>query len=259
MGNYYFGNLPEGDYQVQVYPADEAQVSSTGAGADDGTDLDDNGDQANAGDPAISGVITLEAGTEPTEDAANPGAGQDDGAEDNGDMTIDFGFVPMMELGSTVFYDLDNDGVQDPNNPLESGIAGVTVTLYAADGVTVIDMTMTDADGNYLFDSLPPGDYVVGVMPSDDAGLSSDGESGVDDDMDGVDDGIQAGGDGTEVLSPVVTLSPGDEPDDEPGQGGTQDDDNEANGNMTVDFGFVPDMSIGSTVFYDTDLSLIHI
>ncbi|MEZ4984356.1 MAG: hypothetical protein R2795_04855 [Saprospiraceae bacterium] len=46
--------------------------------------------------------------------------------------------------------------------------------------------------------------------------MSSSGESGVDDDVDGTDDGIQAGGDGTEAFSPVITLSPGDEPDDEP-------------------------------------------
>ena len=39
-----------------------------------------------------------------------------------------------MSLGSTVFYDPNDNGVQD-DDPLEIGIAGVTVNLYYdADG-----------------------------------------------------------------------------------------------------------------------------
>ncbi|MBK8390175.1 MAG: carboxypeptidase regulatory-like domain-containing protein [Saprospiraceae bacterium] len=61
-----------------------------------------------------------------------------------------------------MFYDVDNDGIQDPTNPLETGIAGVTVYLYDATGTSILDSTITDAEGNYLFDSLSPGTYVVG-------------------------------------------------------------------------------------------------
>ncbi len=44
-------------------------------------------------------------------------------------MTVDFGFVPNMSIGSTVFYDMNNDGQQNLANAQESGIQGVVVSL----------------------------------------------------------------------------------------------------------------------------------
>ena len=55
----------------------------------------------------------MKRGQEPDEDPANPGADQDDGDELNGNMTVDFGFIPQMSLGSTVFYDPNDNGIQD--------------------------------------------------------------------------------------------------------------------------------------------------
>ncbi|MEZ4984355.1 MAG: SdrD B-like domain-containing protein [Saprospiraceae bacterium] len=159
-GNYYFGDLPPGDYMVAVTPSTEAGASSMTAVTtdDNGGDGLNNGTQpGGVGTTAYSPVITLTPDMEPTvEDntAEVAGAAQDDAAEANGDMTVDFGFVPMMELGSTVFYDVDNDGVQDLDNPLEAGIAGVTVNLYDGLG-NFITSVMTDADGNYLFGCWP--------------------------------------------------------------------------------------------------------
>jgi SdrD B-like domain/Secretion system C-terminal sorting domain len=66
-------------------------------------------------------------------------------------------------IGDKVWFDTDGDGVQDTNEP---GVAGVTVTLYAANGTTVIATTITDANGNYSFTNLPPNtDYIIGVTP----------------------------------------------------------------------------------------------
>jgi hypothetical protein len=62
-------------------------------------------------------------------------------------------------LGDKVWNDLDNDGIQDANEP---GVAGVTVTLYAWDGVTVIATGTTDAMGNFLFTNLNAGTYIAG-------------------------------------------------------------------------------------------------
>ena len=69
------------------------------------------------------------------------------------------------------------------------------------------------------------------MVPADDAPTSPMTESGLDDDIDGVDDGIQMmPGDTTN--SPLIMLTAGDEPGDEPFQGGTQDDGpNDTNGN----------------------------
>lgn len=45
-------------------------------------------------------------------------------------MTVDFGFIPTMSLGSTVFADPNNDGIQNLANPLEDGLPNVPVQLY---------------------------------------------------------------------------------------------------------------------------------
>ena len=55
-----------------------------------------------------------------------------------------------IEIGNRVWDDTDNDGIQDAG---ENGISGVVVTLYAADGTTVIATATTDTNGNYFFSS----------------------------------------------------------------------------------------------------------
>jgi len=68
---------------------------------------------------------------------------------------------PMTaELGDTVWFDVNKDGVRDAN---EAGMANVTVLLQDADGNT-LDQTQTDASGNYLFSGLAAGDYKVSVV-----------------------------------------------------------------------------------------------
>lgn len=63
----------------------------------------------------------------------------------------------FAQLGDYVWEDLDRDGVQDDTEP---GVPDVTVRLKNAQGV-VIDSTLTNTDGYYLFDSLPPATYSV--------------------------------------------------------------------------------------------------
>ncbi|MFN8344374.1 MAG: SdrD B-like domain-containing protein [Spirosomataceae bacterium] len=57
---------------------------------------------------------------------------------------------PPIEIGNRVWEDTDNNGVQDAG---EVPISGVTVTLYAADGTTIIGTATTDPTGNYYFSS----------------------------------------------------------------------------------------------------------
>jgi len=48
-----------------------------------------------------SPVITLAPGTEPTDATeTGPTGGMQDTVDENGDMTIDFGFIPLMSIGS---------------------------------------------------------------------------------------------------------------------------------------------------------------
>ena len=79
--------------------------------------------------------------------------------------TIDCGYVCEGEIGGYVWLDTnDNTGCQDED---EKGIAGVTVNLFEVEGCqdvsgeTPSKTTKTNADGEYLFTGLCPGDYRV--------------------------------------------------------------------------------------------------
>ncbi|MBK9462542.1 MAG: carboxypeptidase regulatory-like domain-containing protein [Sphingobacteriales bacterium] len=62
-------------------------------------------------------------------------------------------------LGNYVWYDVNQDGIQDAT---ETGVDGVTVTLYDGNGA-VVATTTTDATGAYEFTGLTPGvPYQVG-------------------------------------------------------------------------------------------------
>lgn len=72
-----------------------------------------------------------------------------------------------VKIGDYVWYDTDQDGFQDPQET--NGVAGVTVMLIGpgpngtfgnADDVTVAS-TSTNATGYYLFDCVPPGNYII--------------------------------------------------------------------------------------------------
>ncbi|QGJ68433.1 Hypothetical protein PBC10988_0920 [Planctomycetales bacterium 10988] len=75
-------------------------------------------------------------------------------------IEYDFAELPPSSLAGTVFDDLDNDGIQDPGEP---GLEGVTITLIGTDdrGNPVQLQVQTDADGNYLFENLRPGEYIL--------------------------------------------------------------------------------------------------
>ncbi len=73
-------------------------------------------------------------------------------------------FVRTTQVGTvrtTVWNDLNADGVRDPG---EGPLAGVTVELVdpATPGRAPL-VAVTDADGNVVWDGVPPGDYVVRI------------------------------------------------------------------------------------------------
>ncbi len=75
--------------------------------------------------------------------------------------------APMTALGDTVWFDQNKDGVQDPG---EVGVPGMVVYLYNSTNTTLgnhIASTTTDANGRYIFDNLPSGNYVVSFEPLD--------------------------------------------------------------------------------------------
>ncbi len=137
-------------------------------------------------------------------------------ASDQEYLDADFGFA-RGSIGDLVWLDLDADGVQDDGEP---GLAGVTVTVtgLGPDGLpgTGDDVTVsvtTDADGRYLVEGLPAGDYTVDV----DASTAPTGTALVS---------------GTDLLP--VTLGPGEAV-------------------LDADFGFAGTGSIGDLVWLDLD------
>ncbi len=273
-GDYYFDELPEGDYIVHV-PADEfangplaGTTSIGGAGGDDGTDNDDNGLDTPVNGGISSAPITLSAGDEPTtgdDDSDYSGVLSDDAV----DSTVDFGFQAAtgeVALGSRIWTDDDQNGVFD----VGEGADGVPVQLYSdpngdgdfGDGVLVAT-TATSADGRYLFDQLPSGNYVVhipadafayGPLASATSLTGVDG-SDLDEEAAGNDNGTDTPVNGGTSSGPI-SLSVGGEPQAESSQsdyGGTLPDHSV---NMTIDFGFdpaEPDPAIGNAVFFDDD------
>jgi protocatechuate 3,4-dioxygenase beta subunit len=113
-------------------------------------------------------------GNDATDSDVNPGTGRTGTAVVTAgatNTTVDAGIrqgVPsgLGSLGNRVWYDLNNNGLQDAGEP---GVAGVTVTLLDAgpDGIVgngddgASRTTVTNALGEYLFGGLPAGNYMV--------------------------------------------------------------------------------------------------
>jgi len=114
----------------------------------------------------------------------------------------------------------------------------------------LVGSDVTDGDGNYFVDGLVPGMYYVSIpTPDPNFEVSSTDVATTDDtnnDVDGDDNGLQTDGAGAGVWSNPIELLGDSEPVLEPGSGGNQDGADDDNGNMTVDFGFVPYLSLGS-------------
>ncbi len=130
--------VPADDYVVvEIDPAGVRSV------ADNDASVDAGGDQAN-----VTGPLGQQDNSIPVTVAA-------------GEVDADNDFVDARtaSVNGTVWFDEDFDGIQDIEEP---GITGVTVELLD-DGGAVIATTVSDANGNYSFDRVFPGDYSIRV------------------------------------------------------------------------------------------------
>lgn len=273
-GYYEFDMLIPGEYYVSI-PASEFQaggelvgyVSSTPTGSDETTDdaSDENGIDA---DPTLAGIRSNLFNLQPNSESTTDDQTNYSGALGDSDVnfTADFGFVNLTAIGNRVWYDtgtgaggIANNGIQDGT---EAGIPNVTVELYRS-GDTIgspFRTTTTDANGDYQFDLLNPGDYFVHIPAAEfqsggdlEGYASSTGNGGVDDDDD--QDADENGIDSTTlpadgISTPVYTLGIGSEPtgDDQTGYSGYLDN---GNVNFTADFGFLQKVAIGNRVWLD--------
>ncbi|HVR40222.1 MAG TPA: SdrD B-like domain-containing protein, partial [Thermoanaerobaculia bacterium] len=95
-------------------------------------------------------------------------AGQISGAH-----TFGYKQADTASIGDTLYYDFDGDGLQDAS---ETGIANVTVWLYEdvdRDGTIdvgvddIVQTTVSNSTGSYLFSAVPAGSYIVKVDTTD--------------------------------------------------------------------------------------------
>ncbi len=243
-GNYTFANLQAGNYIVSVQLV--ANVYQAGPVTFNSTNPNNNIDGDNNGivtynNEVFSGFITLNPGTEPTNDG--------DGAD--GNLTLDFGLIPTPPqasnnyLGNRIFYDQNGNGIFDAG---EVGIAGATVNLYddingdnQPDG-PASQTIVTATDGSYGFGLLDDINYMVGViLPqgytiSSAIGTSANPNNDVDSDNNGV---TLVNG---EVRTNFITLAAGT---------GPTNDGDDANGNLTLDIGLTGNSVIGDFVWND--------
>ncbi len=172
VGFYKFADLIPGDYSVGFTPPAGYVFSPQDQGGNDGRDSDAN--------PSTGRTIptTLSVGEY--------------------DPTWDAGLWRPASIGNYVWNDINMNGIQDPG---ESGVPGVLVTLYDVSGAAVAT-TNTDVNGLYGFAGLVPGDYSVGfTLPADH--LFSPRDTGADDTVDS-DPNLATG------RTVVTTLDPGE-------------------------------------------------
>jgi SdrD B-like domain/Secretion system C-terminal sorting domain len=215
-GAYSFVGLPDGNYNVGFTNL-PAGFSFT--------------DKDKAGSTAANGSDANTASGRTGTYALDPASGS---ATAVNDITVDGGLInTRAALGNFVWLDTNGDGVQDAT---EKGVSGVTVTLYATDGTTVLASTITDADGKYYFGNLTAGDYRVGfsTIPSN---LSFTQQNAAGDNGNNTNsDAVPATATATTAITGVITLVAGET-------------------DLSVDAGLKPnnDASVGNFVWNDLD------
>ncbi|MEM7537447.1 MAG: SdrD B-like domain-containing protein [Chloroflexota bacterium] len=160
------------------------------------------------------------------------------------DLSADFGFnhntdnevnnnTGVVAIGDTIWIDADGNGIEDPS---ETPVSGVEVTLYDEDG-TIVTTATTDANGYYLFDNLSAGVYSVRVTNSSSASSSHD-VLGAGYTQTGDPDHFGTTGPNNDNYGSPVVLAPGDV-------------------FLNMDFGYQPTSavlnSVGDTIWYDAD------
>ncbi|MBK7764286.1 MAG: hypothetical protein IPI46_13235 [Bacteroidetes bacterium] len=152
-----------------------------------------------------------------------------------------FGIREPISLGNSVWNDFNKNGLQEVT---ELGIAGATANLYIdanTDGVpdgAAIATILSGANGEYIFDGLYAGNYIVGIVPPSIVGgaytsSASGQELNPNLNIDGNDNGISTSG--GETISGTITLTAGTEPLGELPNNALAPD---VNANLTLDFGF---------------------
>jgi SdrD B-like domain len=279
-GYYRFDGLTAGNYQVRVNASNFAAggplrgyfTSGTPVANADGDANNDNNGIAPAGGNYVglgvtSGTVTLGGVTpEPTNDnteAGTVGANTYNSTNSNGtaapdnqyNATVDFGFH-KVSIGNRVWFDT-GAGANTNNGIFDGGEAnvpdGTVVNLYS--GTTLIATTtttggtymfMTDTAGNPLLTSGAPTDITRSFrveLPTPPGSSSTPTNPIGTDEQDRGQPGV-----GASIVSPDFTLTPG-----AASGGQTLTNATATTAQPQLDFGIVPQYSIGNRVWLDSN------
>ena len=148
-GNYSFGDLPAGTYGVKFTDTVSGQeLIAPNANGNANDDIDSDATDLGGNMSEITGIVVT--------------AGQDTPDNDAGVQAI------PGALSGTYFCDENDNAVDDGAVNGDLDVAGKEVVLLNADGSRVVDIdgilvepVRTDDQGNYRFDNLAAGNYVV--------------------------------------------------------------------------------------------------
>jgi protocatechuate 3,4-dioxygenase beta subunit len=286
-GLYSFEGLAPGDYVVHIpAPTMFANTVLTGwatggtpvGTADSDVDNDNNAVPVSGG--WSSGTYTLGASAEPSNESAFSGGGADDDndgfSDAHSNYSVDFGFWIGMRVGNLVWHDesdanpatfavTDNNGIADPGEPV---MPGAIVSLWRDGGNlafggddSFVATDVSDAEGNYLFEHVAPGNYFVAVQLM--APYVDYVPSLVTGSADNRNHGLTAPS-GLAAISPMLTLASGGTPVGEadaiPASDGSAEIEagmgyRDIDSDLTFDFGFVapPTYRVGNLVWRDAD------
>jgi len=193
-GLYLFEGLAPGSYFVIFQQPDGFSFTLQNRGSDDEADSDANPVSG------VSPIVSLASGTD--------------------DRSLDVGLLELASVGDFVFNDTNGNGIQDPG---EEGVSGVVVSIFNQDG-TLINQTVSESDGSFLFTDLQPDEYFLAFVQPDGFSFAQPGQGG--------DPALDSDVDPTTGVSPSFVLTSG-----------------EINGD--IDAGLNPFSAIGDFVFND--------
>ena len=190
-GNYRFENVPAGNYSIQVEVPSGYNLTLSNVG-----EFDTDSEGVQSGNIVQSSLLALRDGLDQTDH--------------------DFGFfLGTGNLTGSIWRDADGDQLQGT----ESGIEGISVSLYSCD-LVLINTTTSDVDGSFNFNNLSAGDYFVVVNPEEGFEIATGGDSQV-----------------TNVIM----------------QGATNCVTIGGNSNAQLTIGYIPLASLGDFVWFDED------
>ena len=183
-----------------------------------------------AGDDALDSDADPITGLTSVIDVSDPSLLTDtdgDGIVD--DYSWDAGIVqsPLVEIGNYVWNDLNNDGIQDDDEP---PLAGVVVELLDENGDPVLDengdpvTAVTDAEGEYIFE-VAPGNYQLQFVQPEGFVASPSNST--------ADDATDSDGDSSGLIAAISVAA------------GVDD--------FTLDMGFAPTQDLSGVIWDDID------